>query len=427
VRHAYACSALIAHPRLGHVLDGDFAPLVPYIRFQDICHVRSIRRDDQHLVEGSADQDRAAGTSKEGTSRFRVPFLPRRSESPNACFTPPQMFTIFFAHLTTYIAEVDIRLRTHPTVREQLPPDRKITEFKVFFDKTEKSMTVEMAKLPGEGTIPEENYEDDEYSTALAGLIDLTSSEEKTKEEEFVSALHWKPTRFFSEWKKNQLLLKVEKFSRENRVAPRMGERFLVMSGIEWNHRSQNVGRDWPNILAASTLEVGIVETYRTDLLKHCPGARALREEIGVYLRSIASPFHDKHPTTGKPRRVNYWDFPDKIELTVAPGTVPTMYDPDDMKVEFQTAISLTSGKGRDKRKGENVTVEALVNNELLWSSEPDTSSGTMETLAFHCITTLKKASRLLLLPCVLLFPCPSRSPVDLHRSSISTPCGGRT
>jgi len=177
--------------------------------------------------------------------------------------------------------------------------------------------------------------------------------------------------------------MKHKPFNRNHRTSKRTGERLLVMSGLGWNVDSHHMNRDWTNIISAVTLETAIVESYRLQLLIACPGACALRKEMRDYILSMTSTFF-MIARTGKLERVVEWGFLDGIPLDV--GTCGgRSYDPDEIRKE------LYDGKRNDSVAA---TINSLCKNKLLWSSHPDAAQGTLETLAYNCISTLSRVSR---------------------------------
>jgi len=298
---------------------------------------------------------------------------------------------MFFSHLTTSITEVDIYLRKNPTLRTHVPKD--LTEFKRIAERVEESMVKAKKKLPVSQQKRKEDELDEAQEKVLSGLMDHTLAQQKNQSEKLVDLLGWSDIQYALEWRRNQALMVRRPFVRDNRVAKRMGERFLVMSGLSWNLQSQNKGRDWPIIVSAVTLEAKLVGSYRMDLLRACPGACALRVEMERYFRTIASIHHGKHPISGQLQGVAHWQFPDQYSVDVGPHG-RTSYDPDHLRKELG-GLKETVSSPKGKRNGAGFITNSLAKNKLLWSSDPDAPHGSLETLAYICLNTLSNVSHL--------------------------------
>ena len=318
---------------------------------------------------------------------FTARSLPPSSTHP---YLPPQIFSIFFSNLTTTITEVEIYLCANPTLRDDVPKDLVI--FKKMFDKVSASIVTAKKKLRTDKNFNlKEDEHDEAYTKALSGQLEPTPDGKLTDAEKMIRSLNWNNIQYYHQWTMNHALMSLKSFKRSNRTAQRRGERLLVMSGQSWNSNSQNTTRDWSNLVAAVTLETALVESYRFDLLKACPGACALRKGIQSYFLSIATPYHKKHPTTGATERVLEWDFPDGIPLTVhSPGN--QSYDPDKLKNKLDVVNPTRPSKA--KHDTVRKTINSLEKNKLLWSSDPEAPYGTVETLAHLCIVILAQVTR---------------------------------
>jgi hypothetical protein len=328
----------------------------------------------------------------------RVDSLGHRSL--NAC-PPGQIFNIFFSHLTTLITEVDIYLRNKPTLRGQIPTSAKeFTGFSKLAEKVTESMVgPKKKKAAKNGGAAAEEELNKVYEKALSGEADIEPPEKMTPPEKLIFLLGWSNIRYGYEWRTNLRLMAQVPFSRAHRVSTRRGERMMVMSGLSWNKGSQNKPRDWNNINTAITLELALVESYRLDLLRACPGACALRKEMKEYFLTITNLYHLKNPVTGAVEMLVEWAFPDDIPLDIGPCG-GKMYDP----MELRQALNLgnvtdAAAKPKGKRTKAQITIDSLAKNKLLWCSDPKASHGTLETLAYHCIATLANVSVLLFLP----------------------------
>lgn len=299
---------------------------------------------------------------------------------------PCQIFSILFSNLTTSITEVEIYLCTNPTLRDRLP--KELSEFKQMYDKVNKSFSGPKGKSLSGSNLEGDKHEA-AYTKALPGqMIPARMS----CAEKVVQSLNWNPVKYASEWKINQGLMSLKLFKRPNRTADRLGERLLVMSGLSWNPDSHSANRDWSSVLAAVTLETALVESYRSNLLKACPGACKLRKEMWDFFYGIATFFHQRHPATGTAERVREWEFPDGIPSGVGtPGG--KSYDPDDLRKQLRDA-NPTATLPKAKHDNLHATISNLEKNKLLWSSDPDAAYGSIETLAHDCIYTLARVSQ---------------------------------
>ena len=156
------------------------------------------------------------------------------------------------------------------------------------------------------------------------------------------------------------------------------------------------------NTATAITMETALIELYRHVLLKSCPGARALRRELKVFLEMLASPFHTSNPTMPI---IEEWDFADNIhvsedgpELDAKP--VKT-YNVKQLMTD-RKAAQPKSGKGRERVRGKVkgkredgdtdknpilAFIEATEGNKLLACSDPKAFLRTIEKIA-HFFTS---------------------------------------
>lgn len=272
------------------------------------------------------------------------------------------MFTIFFFHLTTCITDIDIYLRRNPTQRNHRPT---LTDLKKLFDKASK-------------------LKDDDPSPSRG-------SRKIGDAETFITNLNWTLPKYAREWRSNLDLMNLKEFSRANRLADRRGERLVVMSGLSWNVNSHHKARDFTSIVASITAETALVDSYRADLLNNCSGAFGLRKVIHNYIVSIRAPHHipAAHPSS-KTQMTSGWAFPDGLPFEIGNSDDAQYYDPDELRktlVEVGAIVIGTKGR-RDRAR---ITINALLKNDLLMSSQPDAPRGSLETLAYHCIHALFK------------------------------------
>lgn len=349
------------------------------------------------------------------------------------------MFTILFCHLTTTIPEIELNLQKSTSLRAKVP--RNLMGFKKLVDAT-KDTLVEAKSQSQEkrrGRKETRGDADKEYQDELAECPAFKAKAKDNYETFVVDVLSMNLPNFFYQWESNYLKMKLTKYEHSHRLAPRRGERMLVMSGLSWNESSNNRPRDWMPTVAAITLETGIVEMYREDMLRRCAGARKLREEMETYFLSIASFFVPFDRPT-EPQAIKEWRFPDGYSSSPAgeaPAVVPasstgpatesrtasrtalttesttesttmsalrvTKYNPDVIRKELnrQNPMNTKQSKKRDKLR---TSIDGLVKNKLLWADKQGDTGGTLETLAYHCIAALSRVSHhSFMVSCVLL------------------------
>jgi hypothetical protein len=279
------------------------------------------------------------------------------------------MFEIFFSHLTTTIAEIEVCLSKLKVPRNKVP--KKVAGFLKLTDRISKS-------LVSARDAPERPAKDvDEY-------------------EKFLVSLGCKLPNFLHNWATNYEVMDVE-FQTSHRMSPRRGERILVMFRLSWNMKTHHKQRDYLPAQAAITLETTLVEYYREDLLRECNGAPALRKEMWDYFLSVTSPYHEDVPNKpGLTRRIKAWEFPDKYDTPESNNSTSggRKYDANMMKKELDQA------NPPPKRKTKEVIaqskIKGLLDNKYLWASVSGATPGVVETLAYHCIATLSRVSHLM-------------------------------
>lgn len=287
---------------------------------------------------------------------------------------------------------MNIYLNFNRTARDRIPKD--LSSFKQLYDKVEKDLVVAKKRLSQKNlrSVQDEDDsdEDEDYHKALAVCMECTPEKDITDAEKIITSLNWSLVKFEYEWRKNRQVMRSQRtktFTGLHRVSKRIGERLLVMSGLTWNIDSRSMDRDWVTTITAITLETGIVGTYRKDLLMSCPGACLLRKEIQEYLKSIAIRYLKNNPTDHSIQSFIEWEFPDGIPLDI--GTCGGKhYDPSVLRKELDESNS-TGARSKGKHDVVHRSIQSLAKNKLLWSSEPDVENGTLETLAYHCLSTL--------------------------------------
>lgn len=297
-----------------------------------------------------------------------------------------QMFRIFFSHLTTSIAEMEVYLCDHTTHRDLIPTDSKqLPAFKTLADKANEALiggiagssTAAAAKGKAKGKKRKKAAEKEEGGPGSA--------------EFFLQKLGVELVNFGHRWRTLFELMPLFPFTRDNRTAKDRGERMLTMSGLSWNPKSQNKTRDWGNIVAAITIETIVVESYREDLLQSCSGACTIREEAYAYFLSHAVEHYKRANMTSRPEMVTEWVFADAYNLDVG-ARGGKQYNSADLRKYLDTAHATTT---RMKKDPIRTWVEGIEKNKLLWSSDDGAGKGSVETLAHHCISTLAHVSQL--------------------------------
>lgn len=314
--------------------------------------------------------------------------------------------------MTTHITDVEIFLRKNPTSRDRVPKDLKL--FKKLYDDSKSNMVT--ARSAASKRQADKKAAED-YKKGLSGKSKSATSENNPKApatpaETFVLSQGWTLTNYVHHWGSN-LALMPHAFNREQRLASRIGTRMVVMSGLTWNRESHSQLRDWTNVVTAITLETAIVASYRKDLLKACPGACALRKEIHTYLYDISMSIFIADRQTGESELSKEWSFPDGISLEVRMSGGKS-YTPEDMMKEL--GLSEIAGpvpKGR--RADVLLTINTLLGNKLLWSSDPDAPYKSIETILYRCVETIAHVSA------SSIHLSTHRSPLLVLRGCIST------
>ena len=325
--------------------------------------------------------------------------------------TPIKIFRIFFSHLTTTIAKVNIYLHKHPRDHDV---ELDFTEFKRLGDKVRK--TYEPAK-PRKKAVGEKFGKGKEKAKLEPAIVTCQKIEDyKGSAVAYLEGHGWSLDKFGLEYWTNCCFMENNAlpFERNARIDGRRGQRLLVMSGLTWNCESHNKLRDYSNIIVAVTLETVIVESYRESLINECTGAAALRGELQRYFKTGVLPQLDQ--VTGQFE--DDWEFPDKLSVIgdkAAPGT--HRWDPTLLKKELNTVRDGSRGGAgggggasskKKSRKNEaskdggtapepesldtiDNMVKVLEENIYLFCSDPGVAPGTMETVAYDLITRLYK------------------------------------
>ena len=299
----------------------------------------------------------------------------------------------FFANLTTRIADVEIQMN-NTSFSRSIMNKFEFSKLKEFYEITHNSIITKRDKSSDKSKSVREEELDALYEKALSGDLETDITDKMPPIEKTIRSLGWVPIKFAYEWRSNHGLMKLEKYDQKHRSSPRRGERMLVMSGLEWNKSSHAQSRDWTNVIAAITIETLLVESYRFDILKACSGVCALRRDMRNFFLSIATYYHERHSTTGHVMLRVKWEFPDGISDDIGPSE-PKTYEAEKQRKDLLTVNPSTAIQGGTKRTGMKFIVETLQKNPLLWSSDPEVSHGTVETLAHNCINTLAQVRSL--------------------------------
>jgi hypothetical protein len=251
---------------------------------------------------------------------------------------------MMFAHLTTSIAQIAVYLYSVPTNRD-VP---NLEEIQRFMDKSQNERVVEGA-----------NVEDPDQVAEMRSVG------------RYLARFNMDILKFCSKFNKTIKLMKIG-FDRGDRMSDDLKTRLLAMSGLSWNAASKNNTRDWGQVAIAATLEPHIIRLYKSEMLRECKGASALRKEIRTYLIGIA-------------RRG--WCFADNLPHDEDEDEVLD-YDPVTLRKKLQTAYE----KGpKGKKDPVLALVEMLESCPLLHCSDPSpgVASQTVESLAELCISRL--------------------------------------
>ncbi len=214
----------------------------------------------------------------------------------------------------------------------------------------------------------------------------------------FLSAVNWTAERFREEFQLTLALMEKIQFDRDDRLSRHRGCRMVTMSGVPWNIQSRHRERDWSAIAVAVTVESALVEQYRGYLLKMCPGARGLRNDLHDVFFALTA-HHSVTDQEGQLRKVRKWEFADAISSNDS-DSERNLYDLDHLMKQWRTAHA---ARAKDIKDPILTVIQNLEKNKLLACSAPDAPPGTIETLAHHLISGLSEVGSLYPVLCVVL------------------------
>jgi hypothetical protein len=339
------------------------------------------------------------------------------------------MFTMFFSHLTTSIAEIDVYLTKNKTGRERVETINRFNDLvtkakgnvadqkkpgakgKKVEEKGKKPPAQEKKNVKGDKNDSDTDSQKDSSTQEEDAGDGSTNNKAKAKKKSSGSSNPFKDAEsilisldssvkeyvFIWRYILELMPIKQEDYDYENRLASRLGERLLVMSGLDWNRGSRSRGRDWHKINSAITLETIFVNSYRQDLLKACPGACVLRDEMRDYFVSIAKAHHIPDPSRkGATKVVRKWDFPDQIPTPAEAREIglEKTYDPEEMERNTNQVKPSQAAKDKGKQDPIQRAIDAVISNKLLWSSRSDVPQGTLESVMYPAVALMAKVRR---------------------------------
>lgn len=171
----------------------------------------------------------------------------------------------------------------------------------------------------------------------------------------FLSTVGWSQDQFIIAYSHVfDTMSSLKPIDRNMRFSTYLPIRLFSMSGLNWTSQSKNRVRDWDKVALAVVVEAALVESYRETLLKECPLARQLRQELQDFFFSITPPWKQIDSSVGAMTIVTdkKWIFPDNIYVNAPVDDeiedVTPPVDPTTLRSEFQV---LTSKKSASKKK----------------------------------------------------------------------------
>lgn len=184
----------------------------------------------------------------------------------------------------------------------------------------------------------------------------------------------------------------------KERLSKVLPQRILAISGLSWNSDSKNKTRDWERYASTVAGETALVRLYRKKLLLECAPARALRKDLHDLLLSWSTNRAEIR-TTGKVglRMVQRWEFADNIYIEDEEAA-DKRSDLDFVKMRSEwdaSQVTEVSGKivrrkvGKVQKDSIENMLETIKSNKYLHCSDPEVSSGTLESLSAFAISIL--------------------------------------
>lgn len=243
-----------------------------------------------------------------------------------------QIYRVFFAHLTTSIADIQLYLFKHESLRKLTV---NFKQFKVIMDRlsaerdSAKSREVSSSakkgskrstSMPSKGH-PSDAFDalrmDDDDNINQSNLVGNNAASGSNDATLLLRKLNVTEREFFIDWVDNLHHMKEFPFNlKEHRVSPRLQDRLLTLGGLIWNVDSQSTNRDWSNIASAAAIEALIIRSYRPALLQfdNSKGACALRTSL-LDLLKINSTCVSRTNALGKGIFHPEWFFADSMEI----------------------------------------------------------------------------------------------------------------
>ncbi|KAH9022645.1 hypothetical protein EDB85DRAFT_1895168 [Lactarius pseudohatsudake] len=133
------------------------------------------------------------------------------------------------------------------------------------------------------------------------------------------------------------------------------------------------------------TVETAVVESYRQDLLSHCPGANTLRNDLRDMLVKAVAPYSDEGSDGEGSPMVCKWEFPDNMEGGA--GGAPKLKD---LLEEWNSA---RAGFSKEKKDPIAVAIQSFEKNNFKYlacsGSAAEAQPGAIETLAHQLLSGL--------------------------------------
>ena len=280
------------------------------------------------------------------------------------------MCDLILSHISSAIVDIDRHLLSNPPPRDlvvKLDPFLTIVTEPI----EKESQGKGKGKGKGKGTTSAKAKGKAQDHMAKAG--------------EFLSAVGCSQAAFVEEFKKIFPHMSKQRFDRHSRFETGdLSLRLLSMSGMRWNHSSQNKPRDWTIYAIAVSLETSLIRSYRKDLLDTCRGAQVLRRDIHQLMADLS----EGH-SLGKGKSITVlkqWGFPDGLQLYDTADTPD--YEPEDLLEQWHEAAQGSLSKTKDDVQR---LIETIEKSPYLAPSGSSANKGAIETLAHDLISGLMK------------------------------------
>ena len=326
------------------------------------------------------------------------------------------MYALFFRHLRTTIASITIWLNTAELEHNRDVDVKIVEEFMkdIAIEKAkQKAAAAAAAENPsaakkgkGKGKAPEpepEDAEEDDDQPELPGDDRLASIKRRDAQAAKNDTMRYLKSlmsldRFYDYFMEMRTAMHILPFNRIQRVGGGQPMKVLTTSGLHWNIRSGNRGRDFSQIAACAVLESATVSSYRHRLINSCPGIVAFRDDLVVYFTENTEPIteEDFADSAMMEHEINNsseipWSFADRVLPAYSVDLT------DDCNGDILEEQLEESKKIADIRYSNDIkkALSGMLNSPYLECSGDGISPGTLESSAYHLLNALYKVTHL--------------------------------